>query len=320
MASSATTGHCVVLALFLLSSAAYGQLNTTFYASSCPGLETIVRSVVANAMAADPRMGASLLRLFFHDCFVQGCDASILLNDAPGIVSEKSAFPNANSVRGYEVIDNIKTAVEANCSGVVSCADIVALAAREGTVRLGGPTWDVPLGRRDSTTANQAQANSDLPSPAASLSTLITAFANKGLSARDMTALSGAHTIGLARCQTFRGRIYNDRNIDRQFAKQLKASCPAAQGSGDGNLAPLDVQTNHTFDNAYYGNLLLQRGLLHSDQELFNGGSQDSLVQQYSWNSGLFFSDFAAAMVKMGNIGVLTGTAGQIRATCSAVN
>jgi peroxidase len=63
----------------------------------------------------------------------QGCDASILLDDVPGsFVGEKNAGPNANSVLGYDVINNIKTAVEANCPGVVSCADIVALAARDG--------------------------------------------------------------------------------------------------------------------------------------------------------------------------------------------
>jgi peroxidase len=94
-----------------------------------------VRSVVSSAVASDPRMGASLVRLFFHDCFVQSCDASILLDDVPGVIDgEKTAFPNVNSVRGYEVIDSIKTAVEnANCT-TVSCADIVALAARDGTV------------------------------------------------------------------------------------------------------------------------------------------------------------------------------------------
>jgi peroxidase len=65
---------------------------------------------------------------------LQGCDASIILDDVGTFVGEKTAFPNANSVRGYEVIDQIKAAVEASCPGVVSCADIVTLAARDGTV------------------------------------------------------------------------------------------------------------------------------------------------------------------------------------------
>lgn len=48
------------------------------------------------------------------------------------------------------------------------------------------------LGRRDSTTASLSTANTDLPSPASSLSTLLAAFARKGLSSTDMVALSGA--------------------------------------------------------------------------------------------------------------------------------
>ncbi|CAO2147124.1 unnamed protein product [Urochloa humidicola] len=321
MASSTTAGHCMFLTLLLLSSAAYGQLSASFYDLSCPTLQSIVRSVVSNAITADPRMGASLVRLFFHDCFVQGCDASILLDDVPGsFVGEKTAFPNANSVRGYDVINNIKSQVEASCPGIVSCADIVALAARDGTLLLNGPNWAVQLGRRDSTTANLSQANSDLPSFAASLSTLITMFANKGLSAQDMTALSGAHTIGSTQCKVYRSRIYNDTNIDPKFAKLRQSDCPATQGVNDTILAPLDVQTGVTFDNAYYGNLLKNKGLLHSDQELYNGGSQDALVNKYSTNSAAFFADYVTAMINMGNISPLTGSAGQIRTNCSAVN
>ncbi|CAN6237677.1 unnamed protein product [Urochloa humidicola] len=145
MALSTTTGNCwllVAASFFLLSSStAYGQLSTSFYAWSCPALEHIVRSAVTQAISTDRRMGASLLRLFFHDCFVQGCDASILLDDVgSSFIGEKTAFPNANSVRGYDVIDQIKASVERVCPGIVSCADIVALAARDGTVQLGGPS------------------------------------------------------------------------------------------------------------------------------------------------------------------------------------
>ena len=177
----------------------------------------------------------------------------------------------------------------------------------------------MPLGRRDSTTASASLANSNLPPATASLGTLISLFGRQGLSARDMTALSGAHTIGQARCTTFRSRIYGDTNINASFAAALRQqTCP--QSGGDGNLAPMDVQTPTRFDTDYYTNLLSQRGLFHSDQELFNGGSQDALVRQYSANPSLFNSDFMAAMIKMGNVGVLTGTAGQIRRNCRVVN
>lgn len=67
----------------------------------------------------------------------QGCDASLLLdnNATTNIVSEKDAAPNTNSTRGFDVVDNIKTALESSCPGVVSCADILALAA-ESSVSL----------------------------------------------------------------------------------------------------------------------------------------------------------------------------------------
>ncbi|KAM3214218.1 hypothetical protein ACQJBY_066580 [Aegilops geniculata] len=311
-----------LLALSLLSSAAYGQLSPSFYATSCPLLELTVRATMITALLAERRMGASLLRLHFHDCFVQvtGCDGSILLDDVGSFVGEKTAFPNVNSVRGYEVIDRIKATVELLCPGVVSCADIVALAARDGTFLLGGPSWAVPLGRRDSTTASLAEANADLPGPTLNLDQLIRAFDKKQLTPRDLTALSGAHTIGFSQCQFFRGHIYNDTNIDPAFAALRRQTCPAAAPAGDANLAPFDTQTQLVFDNAYYRNLVAQRGLLHSDQELFNGGSQDALVRQYGSNPALFAADFVAAMIKMGNIAPLTGSSGQIRRNCRVVN
>ncbi|XP_047157098.1 cationic peroxidase 1-like [Vigna umbellata] len=271
-----------------------------------------------SAVNSDRRMGASLLRLHFHDCFVQGCDASVLLDDTSSFTGEKSAGPNANSLRGFDVIDTIKSKVESLCPGVVSCADILTVAARDSVVALGGASWTVPLGRRDSTTASLSSANSDLPGPSSSLSALISSFSNKGFTAKELVALSGSHTIGQARCATFRRRIYNDTNIDSSFATSLQANCPSV--GGDSTLSPLDTTSPNTFDNAYFKNLQSKKGLLHSDQELFNGGSTDSQVNAYSSNPASFKADFANAMVKMGNLSPLTGSSGQIRTNCRKTN
>ncbi|KAK1355018.1 Peroxidase [Heracleum sosnowskyi] len=146
-----------VLVLFVgLSSA---QLRLDFYSDSCPKVSRIVNKEVQRALMNELRIGASLLRLFFHDCFVNGCDGSILLDDTSSFTGEKRAAPNFNSVRVFEVIiDTIKTAVESHCSGIVSCADILAIAARDSVTLLGGPNWRVLLRRRDAMTASQLAA------------------------------------------------------------------------------------------------------------------------------------------------------------------
>ncbi|XP_006658122.1 peroxidase 70-like [Oryza brachyantha] len=311
-----------VLLLLCLAGAVSGQLSPTFYSRSCPRAMSIIRAGVRAAVAQEPRMGASLLRLHFHDCFVQGCDASVLLNDTASFTGEQGANPNVGSIRGFNVVDSIKAQLEAACKQTVSCADVLAVAARDSVVALGGPSWRVLLGRRDSTTASLALANSDLPAPFFDVVNLTASFAAKGLSQADMVALSGAHTIGQAQCQNFRDRLYNETNIDSAFAAALRASCPRPAGSGDGNLAPLDTTTPNAFDNAYFTNLLSNKGLLHSDQVLLNGGggATGGQVRSYASRPSRFSRDFAAAMVRMGNISPLTGTQGQIRLVCSKVN
>ncbi|EPS58869.1 peroxidase, partial [Genlisea aurea] len=304
----------IVFVIFRLGNA---QLSPAFYASTCPNLPSIVKSAVAAAVAQEARMGASLLRLHFHDCFVNGCDGSVLLDDTATFTGEKTAFPNANSLRGFDVIDTIKSQVEAACPGIVSCADIVAIAARDSVVALNGPSWTVGLGRRDSLTASLAAANSDLPSPASSLAQLISAFSAKGLTTAEMVALSGSHTIGQARCVVFRTRIYNE-TMDPFYAARLQANCPKT--GGDNNLAPLDAVTPTTFDSNYYRDIVLQKGLLHSDQQLLSSLSTAAQVTIYSVSDLLFFNDFANGMVKMSNLSPLTGSQGQIRTNCRKVN
>ncbi|GJU55720.1 cationic peroxidase 1-like protein [Tanacetum coccineum] len=303
------------LCLGILFGTSSGQLTANFYARTCPNFRSVITRAVNSAVSSEARMGASLLRLHFHDCF--GCDASVLLDTTANFTGEKGAGPNAGSIRGFNVIDTIKTQLERQCAGVVSCADILAAAARDSVVALGGPGWNLVFGRRDSTTANANTANSNLPAPTLSLSGLISSFSNQNLNTNEMVALSGAHTIGQARCTTFRSRLANDNNINASFATATRANCPTS--GGDNNLSPLDA-TPTRFDNRYFTDLISQRGLLHSDQELFNGGSTDALVRTYASNQATFFRDFASAMVKMSNLNPLTGSNGQIRTNCARTN
>ncbi|KAG2696278.1 hypothetical protein I3843_07G050700 [Carya illinoinensis] len=303
-----------------------GYLYPQFYDHSCPNAQQIVKSIVADAVAKEARMAASLLRLHFHDCFVQGCDASLLLDSRGSLVSEKRSNPNRNSARGFEVLDEIKSALEKECPLTVSCADIVALAARDSTILAGGPSWEVPLGRRDSRGASLSGSNNNIPAPNNTFQTILTKFKRQGLNVVDLVALSGSHTIGDARCTTFRQRLYNqsgnvlpDSTLDQSYAAQLRTRCP--RSGGDENLFFLDFVSPTKFDNSYFKNLLSSKGLLSSDQVLLtkNEASME-LVKIYSENNELFFEQFAQSMIKMGNISPLTGSRGEIRKNCRKIN
>ncbi|RYR12289.1 hypothetical protein Ahy_B04g069825 [Arachis hypogaea] len=259
-------------------------LDPSFYKNTCPNVHSIVREVIRNVSKTDPRMLGSLIRLHFHDCFVQGCDASILLNDTKTIASEQSAPPNSNSIRGLDVVNKIKTEVEKACPGVVSCADILALAAEISSVLGQGPDWKVPLGRRDSTTANKTLAGLNLP---------------------DKASINSAQP---------------DPNLNTTYLQQLRSICPK---NGPGNaLTNLDSSTPDKFDKNYYSNLQIRKGLLQSDQELFStpGAETVSIVNKFSSDENAFFEAFKASMIKMGNIGVITGNKGEIRKQCNFVN
>ncbi|CAK8562201.1 unnamed protein product [Lathyrus sativus] len=301
-------------------------LYPQFYDYSCPQAQNIVKSILANAVAKEPRIAASLLRLHFHDCFVKGCDASILLDNSGSIISEKGSNPNRNSARGFEVIDEIKSALEKQCPHVVSCADILAIAARDSTVLAGGPNWEVPLGRRDSLGASLSGSNHNIPAPNNTFQTILTKFKLQGLDIVDLVALSGSHTIGNSRCTSFRQRLYNqtgnskqDFTLDQYYANELRANCP--RSGGDQNLFFLDYVTPTKFDNNYFKNLLAYKGLLSSDEVLLTKNQESAeLVKLYAERSDIFFEQFAKSMIKMGNVSPLTGSRGQIRTNCRVVN
>ncbi|KAF7096604.1 hypothetical protein CFC21_098519 [Triticum aestivum] len=322
MASSSVPSWVALALLLLVALAATAngdELSPGYYEKTCPNVQRVVRSVMASSVAAQPRMAPAVLRLFFHDCFINGCDASVLLDATPFSPSEKDVETNA-SLTGYAVIDDIKSVLEHDCPATVSCADVIALASRDAVALLGGPTWSVPLGRKDSRFAADPESTKNgLPSPHDDLGELIRMFSRLNLDARDMTALSGAHTVGMASCDTYRDRVYGtdrDEEIDPYFAQTTQQTCQGPSGK-----APFDVQTPMRFDNAYYKNLIARRGLLSSDQTLYGGGGlQDNLVEMYSADSEAFARDFAKAMMKMGNVPPPQGMPMEVRLKCSMAN
>ncbi|THG16431.1 peroxidase 11-like [Camellia sinensis] len=316
--------------LSLLDAGAPPPLTLDYYASTCPNALDIVKKEMECAVTSDPRNAAFILRLHFHDCFVQGCDGSVLLDDTFTLQGEKKAAININALKGFRIIDRIKNKLESECPSTVSCADILTIAARDAVILVGGPDWDVPLGRNDSKTAGYAMADQNLPTSDEGLVSIISKFVYQGLSVTDMVALSGAHTIGMGRCVNFRERIYGDFDASSRgnpssetYLNSLKAMCPAA-GGGDNDETAMDYVTPKLFDNYFYQTLLKGEGLLNSDQELYSsvfGIQTKKLVQMYAEDQMAFFEQFSESMVKLGNItNPDTSDNGEVRKNCRFVN
>ncbi|KAK9757247.1 hypothetical protein RND81_01G151400 [Saponaria officinalis] len=301
-----------------------GKLKKFFYKESCPNAEDIVRKIVTKHVDQKPTMAAKLLRLHYHDCFVRGCDGSILLDSTPGSQSEKEARPNL-TLEGYDVIDEIKTEIESQCDQIVSCADILALAARDAvSFQFGKPMWKVRTGRRDGVVSSASEALLGLPSPFFNFSALVDNFALNGLSIHDLVTLSGAHTIGVAHCGTIQKRLFNftgqggqDPSIETSYAKTLKAKCQNPKDTT--TTLEMDPDSFTSFDNHYYVNLKGQKGLFQSDAALLTNNQASGFVQDMLKKNN-FFEQFAISVQRMGAIKVLSGGQGQIRKKCNVVN
>ncbi|KAL0367814.1 UNVERIFIED_CONTAM: Peroxidase 40 [Sesamum radiatum] len=223
------------------------------------------------------------------------------------------------------MIDAIKADLEYVCPQTVSCADILAVAARDSVVLSGGPGWEVEMGRRDSLSASKTAANNNIPGPNSDVATLVSKFENVGLSLQDLVALSGAHTMGKARCSSFSARINsssiisNSPDVNLQYLQSLQQLC--SQSDANTTLADLDHITPTTFDNQYYVNLVSGEGLLGSDQALLTGNEETrSIIECYAGDVETFFEDFKMAMLKMGRLQQANGGDGEVRRNCRAVN
>eukprot|EP00250_Pteridium_aquilinum_P015850 c227_g1_i1 orf=38-1297(-) len=303
---------------------ASGQgLSSGFYEGSCPSLKSVVANAVAARLQQDPSAAGPLLRIFFHDCFVHGCDASVLIKSTPGNTAERDSAPN-QTIRELGLIDAIKVQLEKVCPGVVSCADIIALAAKEAVVQSGGPDWEVELGRRDGRTSTAVEASTNLPSSLSTAPSLIQSFASKGLSMRDLVTLSGAHSIGNAHCFQASRRLYNfnttngsDPTLNVSYAQKLQKLCPLPLVPN--SRVPLDPSNPTLFDNVYFQDILQNKGLFTSDSSLLDSRTLNFVVE-YAKDEHSFFTNFIISMLNMGRIGVLTHGQGEIRKHCESIN
>ncbi|CAO2044634.1 unnamed protein product [Urochloa humidicola] len=312
---------------------ARAHLRMGFYDQSCLGVEKMVGAFVRQHVRRVPTVAAALLRLHFHDCFVRGCDASVLLNSTAAGVAEKDAPPNL-TLRGFDFVDRVKTLVEEVCPGVVSCADVLALAARDAVTAIGGPSWRIPTGRRDGTVSSMQEALNEIPKPTMSFKELTDLFATKGLGVRDLVWLSGAHTIGIAHCSSFADRLYGhpgagagndttDPALDAAYAANLRRrKCRAANGGyAEDAVVEMDPGSHLTFDLGYYRALLKHRCLLQSDAALLTDAAARADVEGVVGGPDeVFFQLFARSMATLGTVQVKTGAQGEIRRNCAVVN
>lgn len=315
-----------IITTLLFSGTVSAQLRQNFYANVCPDVENIVRRAVTAKAAQTFVTVPATIRLFFHDCIVSGCDASVIIASTPGNTAEKDHPDNLSLAGdGFDTVIKAKAAVDAvpGCKNKVSCADILTMATRDAVVLAGGPFYSVELGRLDGLRSRASDVN--LPEPSFNLDQLNRLFAAKGLSQTDLIALSGAHTIGFSHCSKFSNRIYNfsgpgrvDPTMDRQYATQLQGACPP--NPDPTTVVNMDPTTPTTFDNVYFQNLVQGKGLFTSDQVLFTDPRSRTTVNTWASNPIAFNNAFIQAMTKLGRVGVKTGRDGNIRFDCGRFN
>lgn len=315
------------MSLSILIPQTESTLTAAYYDKTCPELKSIVANIISTKQIEDPTTAAATLRLFFHDCMVEGCDASLLISSNSFNIAERDADINIPlSGDSFDVITRAKTAIEIQCPNTVSCADILAIATRDLIVMVGGPFYEVRLGRKDGLISQASRVAGNLATSSMSVSEMISMFAAKGLTKKDLVALSGAHTIGFSHCNEFIDRLYNfsktsdiDPTYNRRYAEALRKLC-ANYTTDIGMAAFNDVVTPGKFDNMYFMNLQRGLGLLSTDQALYADTRTKPLVDLYAQNQTAFFQDFADAMERVSVYNIKMGSKGEIRRRCDSFN
>ncbi|KNA04246.1 hypothetical protein SOVF_201440 [Spinacia oleracea] len=318
-----TAALAIGLLLMTLVGECYGQLRFGYYNNKCRkvDVEAFVFFIVKKHFIQEKHTVAALIRLQFHDCFIRGCDASILLE---GQGSEKTAPPN-QSVDGYDIVEEAKVALDRQCPGVVSCADIIVLAARAATF-LGGASWySVETGRKDGRISRANDALQSLPGPSMPIPQAVQVFAQHGLNTEDFVYLLGCHTVGTAHCATFQDRLYNFRNsgrsdpsMSRLLRVSLQKTCPRNFISSKETFLDQTKRSEFRMDNGFFKRILKGEGVLEVDQQLAFHPLTRNIVIRAASNENIFKNKIGPAMRKLGLVGVITR--GEVRlGTCKKV-
>ncbi|KAJ4717934.1 Peroxidase [Melia azedarach] len=312
----------LLLPLFLQFYPGESQLQLNYYARSCPKAEEIIKQQVINLYNKHRNTAVSWVRNLFHDCVVKSCDASFLLKTVKGMESEQASERSFGMIN-FKYVNTIKDALENECPMTVSCADIVALSARDGIEMLGGPHIEMKTGRRDSKKSYFTEVENFIPNHNDSISKVLSVFQSIGIDVEGTVALLGAHSVGSFHCVNLVHRLYPtvDPTLNPAYAEYLKGRCPTPNPSPKAVLyARNDRETPMILDNSYYKNLLNNKGLLIVDQELASDPRTAPFVEKMAADNGYFRKQFSRAMALLSENNPLTGDQGEIRKDCRYVN
>lgn len=334
----------VQAALLAAPSADASKLELGYYNKKCKGkdggVEDVVRKHVTKAIKENHRIGASLVRLIFHDCFVRGCDASVLLDESTQNPYPEKGAPKNTGLDGFELLEQIKADVEGKWPGVVSCADILVYAARDATSILsnGNINYEVPAGRLDGLVSKYSDAEAELPGSDFTAKKLIENFRSKNFTAEELVILSGAHSIGVCHCSAFTDRLTAPPNqINPGYRNLLNDTCDPSTNSVPNNFRDDDYETVKKYmpefssevrtgkdrdflDNTYYLNNLNKSVNFDSDWQLLINNETRGHVKEYADDAALWNSDFAKSMLKLSMLPMpAESNQGGIRKKCSAV-
>ncbi|KAG8079225.1 hypothetical protein GUJ93_ZPchr0007g3740 [Zizania palustris] len=295
---------CALLLLMATATAAGSELRLNFYLHSCPRAE-IVREQVRRLYEEHGNTAVSWT--------------------TAAAVSEQASH-RSFGMRNFKYIATIKAALERECPATVSCADVLALAARDGVAMLGGPS-PLPMrtGRRDSRESYYGVVEHYIPNHNDSVSTVLSRFAAMGVEVEGAVALLGAHSVGRVHCFNLVGRLYPtvDGSMEAAYGKYLRGRCPEAEAAEDTRevvYARNDRKTPMLLDNMYYRNLIAGRGLLLVDQRLASDPRTAPYVRRMAADNAYFHHRFAAALLTMSENAPLTGAQGEVRKHCSFLN
>ncbi|XP_024023203.1 peroxidase 29 [Morus notabilis] len=299
------------------------QLAYDYYKFSCPLAESIVKTEILKTYLTDVSAAPAFVRLLFHDCQVQACDASILLYSHESTCKSEMESSRNFGVKRLEVINHIKSILEITCPGQVSCADIIALAAKESVFITGGPKIKIPFGRKDSVTCSSSQlADTKLPAAGIAVDELLRISKSFGMNLEESVAIIGAHTLGIGHCINIVDRLYNEKlsnQMNWSFKALLRLTCPTKVPLTNLTFVPND-STSLAFDNQYYKDILMGKGSFGIDASISRDPRTKPVVRRFAADQSYFFHVFSSAFVKLSSTRVLTDKEGEVRRQCYRIN